>query len=273
MRLFLSRGCAACHRINGVFNASEQAPDLTRIALSRSREAIDRILIDPRVDSPSSPMPAMAGPDADRNTLIAFLLAQIGPERERGCSAACVQLSVSARPSVVAHFSDDLPQKPNPALGALWARRVGCGGCHRLAADEPGVPDLTRVAWFRAETHLRRVLRDPREVMPNTWMPAFGLPEPLVESMVQWLNLQKAPLPSTPKDVFQAVCRRCHGRDRDSRVVVLSRLPPMLEGRIASIARERFVDMATKGVEGTAMAPWGRLVSPAFLGAIYDSLQ
>jgi mono/diheme cytochrome c family protein len=150
---------------------------------------------------------------------------------------------------------------------------MGCAGCHSLSSTEAGVPDLTRVGWYRSEGQLRDMLRDPRKTIPATWMPMFNVPEPIVESLVAWLVLQKVPLPSSPKEVFRDVCRRCHGRDRDAKVVVMSKRPPTLEGRKGSVPRQRFIDAATKGVEGTAMPPWGRMLSGPFLGAIHDSLD
>ncbi|MBI5535367.1 MAG: c-type cytochrome [Deltaproteobacteria bacterium] len=273
LTLFLSQGCASCHRVAGVFSAAEHGPALSSIAQARSREAIERILLQPQASNAASPMPPLTLPPADQDKLVTFLLAQVGPDQEQGCSVACAMQAVSARPGPLGHFPDDPSQKPNAATGALWARRIGCAGCHRLSNTEAGVPDLTRVGWYRNEAQLRNMLRDPRKVVPATWMPLLNLPEPVVESLVAWLLLQRVPLPSLPKEVFRDVCRRCHGQDRDAKVVVLSKRPPLLEGRKESLTREKFVEVATRGVDGTAMPPWGRMLSPPFLGAIHESLE
>jgi hypothetical protein len=119
---------------------------------------------------------------------------------------------------------------------------------------------------------LREVVRNPRKRFPSTFMPALDLHGNVVESITAYLVTQRLPLPSFAQEVFSQVCSRCHGEHRDPKAVVLSKRPPLLEEK-SRITKDKFVDTATKGVEGTAMAPWGRILSPAFLGSIYDSLK
>ena len=273
MQVYLSQGCPACHRIAGVFNAVERGPSLTGIALRRSRGFLSAAVLSPRSLMPSSPMPPLVCSDEERQALLAFLEAQIGPEREPGCGRACAMQATEVHPGVLDHMDEPLPQTANPAAGAWWARKLGCRGCHRLASSEPGVPDLTRVGWYRSEAQLRTLLRDPSKQMPATFMPALNVPQPVFESIVAWLVLQKSPLPSTPVEVLRQVCRRCHGPVRDPKTVVLSVQPPRLDGRKATLPRDKFIEKASGGVEGTAMPPWGRMLGAAFLGAIHDALD
>jgi mono/diheme cytochrome c family protein len=273
MQQFLSQGCAACHRVAGVFSAAEHGPALTEVALRWSRQPLLALLRAPRSVHAASPMPPLTSGEADAERLLTFLLAQVGPQREPGCGAACALQAARARPGMTDHVQQPLPRPANPAAGAWWARQLGCTGCHRASSTEAGVPELTRVGWYRSEEQLRALVHDPRKVMPGTWMPRMQVPEPIVESLVAWLLLQKAPLPSSPDGVLREVCRRCHGRERDAKTVLLSRLPPLLDGNKGGMTKDRFIEKASAGVEGTAMPPWGRMLAGPFLGAIHDALE
>ena len=76
----------------------------------------------------------------------------------------------------------------------------------------------------------------------------------------------------SPGETLAEVCARCHGKGRDPRHVVLARRPPILEGGPLP-SREAFIETASRGRKGSAMAAWGRALSPAFLGQIYELLR
>jgi mono/diheme cytochrome c family protein len=261
MELFLSQGCFACHRVDGVFVASDHGPALSEIGWSRSRAELARALAQPQRRSDASPMPPLVASAEETEQLLSFLQAQVGVRRELGSSASAV-LEAGRRRVLADHFSSDYPADANPAAGALWARRVGCGGCHRLAAGEAGVPDLTRVGWYMSSTELSDVLRDPRRRVAASLMPRLEMPEPVVGGIVQHLSVQRHPLPSAPCDVFGELCARCHGPRRDARGVVLSRRPPSLGDRVSPPA---FLEAVSKGRRGTAMAPWGGVLGGDFI--------
>jgi mono/diheme cytochrome c family protein len=257
LELFLARGCPACHRLDGVYHASaESGPSLSGVGARLSRSALAE-----RLAHPTPPMPPVE-PGQGLDRLLLLLQAQRQPDpRDR------------PSPRLLDHFpAAELPSSPSPAAGALWARRLGCAGCHRLGPADAGVPDLRHVAWTTTAEDLRESLLHPERRFPGTRMPALGANETLVESLVQYLALQRVPLPSSPPAVFAEVCARCHGVRRDPRHVVLSRRPPLLEKDLR-LSREAFVETAARGRKGTAMAAWGKALPPAFLGQIYDLLR
>lgn len=273
MDLFLSRGCYACHRVAGVYRFSNAGPDLTGVGLRLSRQVIRGHLLKPQARRPTSPMPPvrLAGRELERLTL--FLVAQTGPGRELGSSARS-QLASLGSPRLSDHFPAEYPASESPAAGALWVRRVGCLGCHRLGEGDGGVPDLTLAGWTTAGQQMRSTITRPQGRFPKTMMSALQMPPAVVGSVVSYLALQKRPLPSEPNRVFAEVCGRCHAEDRDPAWVVLNKAPPLLSGKGARLPdRATFVETASKGSRGTAMAAWGRVLSDSFLLGIYRYLS
>jgi len=267
--LFISQGCHACHRIDGLYRFGDSAPRLSRLGSRRTRREIRQFLLRPRQDSTTSPMPPLDLPKRQTRQLVLFLLAQVGVDSELGSSAKSAALSAWHRPSLSSHFADEYPAANNPAAGALWARRAGCAGCHRLGEQDGGVPDLRHVGWTATAREIKDMLTRPGSRVPGTHMPALELPRSVVDSVASYLALQKIPLPSSPTRVLREVCNRCHGLRRDPKSVVLTRRPPLLT---RGLSRAKFVNTVSKGRPGSAMAPWGRVLSREFVEAIYKAL-
>ena len=102
-------------------------------------------------------------------------------------------LARRARPSMSDHVEERAPERSNPAAGALWARRIGCTGCHRAASGEAGVPDLTRVGMRHDAAWLRPWITQPDAVDPAANMPAFGevLKDAELTAIVDYLAARK----------------------------------------------------------------------------------
>jgi mono/diheme cytochrome c family protein len=273
MDLFLAQGCTSCHRVSGVYGFSEIGPSLSRVGSRLSAKQLRRQVLRPQDRSAASPMPPVLGlTPEEMQRLITFLLAQVGVENELGSSAKWGHLA-GQRPDLADHYATDYPARPNPAAGALWARKVGCLGCHRLGEEDPGVPDLRHVGWTATTGELRDALARPHVRVPGTRMPRLEMPEPVVGSVLAYLGMQKAPLPSSPAGVFAQVCGRCHGERRDPKWVVLAKRPPPLVPRPRALSREAFVTTVSQGRKKSAMAAWGRALSKGFIGSIYDTLS
>jgi len=263
LALFLAEGCPACHRLPGVARLGEAGPPLAPSAWRRSTDELRQRLRRPQRFAPASPMPPSSLPAEELERLLVFLVAQASPGPDRG-----------EAPQLADHFPADYPPEATPAAGALWARRIGCAGCHRLGEEPSGVPDLRFVAWTARPDELRTMLLDPGRRVPGTLMPPVRMPSPIPESLLAWLQLQRRPLPSEPGQVVREICGRCHGSVADPRRVVLSRRPPLLEGVAAArLPPARFLEAVTRGRAGTAMAPWGRVLARSFLGELQAALQ
>jgi mono/diheme cytochrome c family protein len=270
--VFLREGCPACHRIAGVHASAEHGPALTAIARRRSREELRDRLLRPQAASPRTPMPPVIVPGEELVRLVRFLEAQTGAgERLPGRELAP---TTPGRPRLADHFPAEHPRAPNATAGALFVRRLGCRGCHALGEREAGVPDLSYVGWYRTAKDVREALRDPARRFPGTFMPRPDMPEAVIESLVSYLAARRAPLPSTPAQVYAQACRRCHGRPgaRDPKAVVLMGKPPILDPGLARVPRARFLEVVRDGRAGTAMPAWGRVLSPRFIEELAGSL-
>jgi mono/diheme cytochrome c family protein len=283
LRLYLEEGCPACHRLARVYRATDGGPSLDGVGARRTREQLLLRLRQPQRDSPSSPMPPSTREAHELGALVSFLLARRGSD------------PASARsPGLGDHFPKDGLElsAASPARGALWARRLGCVGCHRLGDADGGVPDLRLVGWYASGEELLLALREPGRRFPGGHMPRYELELPglLTASLLDYLALQRAPLPSAPEEVLRGVCLRCHGPAgvRDPKAVVLSRgagrsapargatasLPPARWPPPLSPAppRERFLEAVLSGRKGSAMAPWGRALSRGFIESLHAAL-
>jgi quinol-cytochrome oxidoreductase complex cytochrome b subunit len=75
-QIYLTNGCAGCHRVNGV--GGSIGPSLNGLAMRRSREWVERHFLDPRALVPGSLMPSFKFSPRDRDILVAYLLSLPG---------------------------------------------------------------------------------------------------------------------------------------------------------------------------------------------------
>lgn len=265
LRLYLEDGCPSCHRLARVYRATAGGPSLDGVGARRTRAELLVRLREPQRASPGSPMPPSSREAHELEALAAFLLAQ------REAPAA----DLASPPGLGDHFPRESLElsSASAAAGALWARRLGCAGCHRLGEADAGVPDLRLVGWYASGEELLLSLREPGRRFPGGHMPRYELELPplLSASLLEYLALQRAPLPSSPEEVLRGVCLRCHGArgERDPKAVVLARRPPALT---PAPPRERFLETVVKGRAGSAMAPWGRALSRPFVESLHVAL-
>lgn len=263
LEVFVTHGCRSCHAVSGVAQLGEAGPPLTRVGLHRSRSWIRSKLRTPQNTVVSSPMPPLDVANEEAERLELFLMAQIGPERELGTTRAALTFTDTAR--FVDHMPPDLPMQPTAAAGALWIRAAGCAGCHRIDDHGGGVPDLRRVGWYAKADRLRNALTDPSSFAKGTYMPQAAVPANALDAILAYLSLQRAPLPSSQESVLTEVCGPCHGPARDPKFVVLSTRPPDVGEMARRLAADDFATVVEQGREGTAMAPWGRVLSRTFV--------
>ena len=131
------------------------------------------------------------------------------------------------------------------------------------------MPDLRYSGWLRRKEFLTSILTEPHKEVPGTYMPALAMPPAVRESIVQYLLQQRGILPSYPESVFLEICAKCHGaKQRDTKIVVLARKPPVLAAGKSKVPEEKFMSTLADGRKGTAMAPWGKALAKDFVKAI-----
>jgi len=273
MDLFLARGCTSCHCVTGLYCAAGSGPDLTGAALCRSFDEIKAVLRSPQSSFPGSPMPPLTGSEKEAGRLALFLLAQTDLAGDMGSSGAQKLLSLAKTVTLADHFGARFPTAPEASMGRVLAGEIGCLGCHGAGEAASGVPDLAYAGWTRGKEFIRTMLKAPQKQVPGTHMPALDAPPAVVESMVEHLYYDRARLPTHPETAFAGICAPCHGTERDPKVVVLVKAPPLLAPGKEAPDRDTFMQTLSKGRKGTAMAPWGRAFLKAFAERIYEFLK
>ncbi|HEV2113106.1 MAG TPA: c-type cytochrome [Terriglobales bacterium] len=167
-KLLASYGCVRCHRVmqpDGTrLQATDDPPDLRRIAEKTSREWIYAWIKDPQAYAASATMPNFQLSDADARDVASFLIAQsTGP----GVTPSLAPAAASA--------SDANAQQ----AGASLYGESFCASCHavqnaagNLVGGDFG-PELTRIGSKVKPEWLAHWLEDPPAYDPATRMPHY----------------------------------------------------------------------------------------------------
>jgi cbb3-type cytochrome oxidase cytochrome c subunit len=168
---FDEKGCLRCHKLYG--RGGAVGPDLTFVASRRDAKWIMDHFRDPQDISPGTEMPRFYFSEDEIKSLTAFLLSLTTQE-------------------VVGYLI--LPGEKSEAvkIGKYLFDEYDCLECHRLAGegDKEG-SDLTNIASYRSAEWLKKWLKNPEEMDPDTEMPDFELSDEDVESLVRFLSIQK----------------------------------------------------------------------------------
>lgn len=78
--------------------------------------------------------------------------------------------------------------EPGLLRGKELYARLQCGGCHRIHGEGGSVgPDLSFVGAQRDRDWLVRHFKDPKSVVPGSFMPAFNLSDPEMEDLTNYM--------------------------------------------------------------------------------------
>ncbi|MFQ5719073.1 MAG: c-type cytochrome [Acidobacteriota bacterium] len=134
----------------------------------------------------------------------------------------------------IAQGADGWTGTPQEAfLNGPIVAKFQCTTCHTITDDGGTVgPILNRVGARRTQDWLRRWLKDPQSVKPNTKMPKFDFTPEEFELLISSLTRMTTPVhadailsgPGTPvekgEELFRALdCRACHRLGKEGRFV------------------------------------------------------
>ncbi|MBI2880053.1 MAG: c-type cytochrome [Candidatus Tectomicrobia bacterium] len=114
--LFESRGCLACHAIDGKGGAF--GPDLGRVGAKVNADWVVNWVKDPKRYDPGTAMPDLRLSDAEAQDLAAYLLSRGKP--------------APARPEIIAQLKDPAAIQE----GRRLVENYGCYGCHNIQGTE-----------------------------------------------------------------------------------------------------------------------------------------
>jgi mono/diheme cytochrome c family protein len=280
--LFFKTGCFGCHKIEGLASGT-LGVDLTDVGTQRKLDYLWGHIVNPRDYTVNSIMPQFKLSDDDRKALVIFLKSQRG-QTNAEAPVDRYRLDTSTKPPVplsVAEVDAQIKAATSPAArGEQLIQGYACLSCHKLNDHDGGIsPDLSYEGLIRDQDWLMAHFRVPRSRIPDSNMPAFGLPDSDFGDMTAYLLARTTPPPAmTPAETFHTLCARCHGDKGDGKgtsAIYLDPAPRDLTRAefMNSKPETRFITSIHQGVAGTSMPPWGKVLSDDQIKGVFDYIS
>jgi mono/diheme cytochrome c family protein len=284
-QFYIEKVCWACHTIEGV-SSGKIGPDLSDAGARFSMDYLRESIVHPEANIASSRMPKFDWVDDDAVvTPLTIYLKSQRKTRLREYAQAPV-----GTPTPVLAFDD--PTTPSAAAGRKvfhgvqgsdHPRHGGCVNCHTVREADGLLkgghvgPELTYVGRARPEDYIRDHIRNSRDHAPDSVMPIFyDLTDTEVDSLLLYLKaLDYVDAGATEGSrIFTTYCASCHGLDmkgRGDNYRLLDPYPRNLARRqFVESYKDRFPGTIAKGVEGTAMPPWEKVLSKEQIQDVTD---
>jgi mono/diheme cytochrome c family protein len=275
--LFFKTGCYGCHHIDGV-STGTLGPELTEVGKIRKLDYLWGHTVDPRAYSPTSFMPQFKLADDDKKALVIFLKSRRGTNYAENSLAHL--MPVSAPATATAAGTADAPEvaaDTSAARGDKLIHERACLACHKLDNQDGGIsPDLSYEGLIRDEAFLMDHFNSPRSRVPDSVMPALGLPQPEFKAITTYLLTRTTPPPAmSPAETYKALCSRCHGEKGDGKGpshIYIDPAPRDFTRTEFMVARpeSRFIASIHDGVPGTSMPDWGKALTNEQINAVFD---
>lgn len=216
-------------------------------------------------------MPKFAMTDAERTSLVIFLKSRRGNSQSESDvqkyndrTAAAVVLPESA----TALEGADAAKLSQVERGEKLIHGLACLSCHKLDEQDGGIsPDLSYEGLLRDDQWLMAHFKSPRSRIPDSNMPAFGLPDADYDALTAYLMTRKSsPANTSSADLYVHICARCHGEKGDGKGpnwLYMDPAPRDLTNAnfMNAKPRERFINSLHEGVPGTSMPAWGKVLN------------
>lgn len=269
--LFIAKNCYGCHRIEGISNGT-LGPDLSDVGKKWKVDYLYESIVDPRANSKTSFMPKFNLTEEEVKALVIFLKSRRGfnyAETTLDRYRATLTKGQVAPPAPTTNSGQPAPVSTDPIVqGEQLVKSRACVACHKLGDQDGGIaPDLTFEGLIKEEKWVTAHFKDPRALVPDSIMPTFGFSDADYQAMTTYLvNQKKAPSLNNPQEIYQNLCMRCHGDKGDGHGLIATYLDPYPRdftniGFMNSKQEDRFVNSIKKGVEGTSMPAWGKVLN------------
>ena len=280
--LYFKTGCFGCHKIEGLSSGTLGA-DLTDEGAQRKLDYLWGHTVNPRDYTPTSIMPQFKLSSDDIKALVIFLKSQRGKTDDQSPVDRYKQDNSTTPPVPlsVSEVEAQIKAATTPAArGEQLIQGYACLSCHKLSDHDGGIsPDLSYEGLIRDQDWLMAHFREPRSRIPDSNMPAFGLPESDFGDMSAYLLSRTTPPPAmTPAETFHTLCARCHGDKGDgkgSSAIYLDPAPRDLTRAefMNSKPESRFITSIHQGVAGTSMPPWAKVLSDEQIKGVFDYIS
>jgi sulfur oxidation c-type cytochrome SoxX len=258
-QLFYQMNCYGCHKIDGMSEGT-LGPELTEVGKKFRIDYLWESIVDPRANLATSFMPKFNLGDEDVKALVIFL------KSRRGVNFA--ETSLDRYKAQVEKIAVVVPPGTAQSKGQQLVTDRACTACHKLGDRDGGIaPDLSFEGLVRNNEWILDHFTNPKSRMPDSIMPAFRFPKDDFEQWTGYLaSLQTLPHVGAPAENYKALCERCHGEKGDGQGKVAWYLDPSPRdftkaAFMTSKPRERLVNSIEKGVAGTSMPPWAKVLN------------
>jgi mono/diheme cytochrome c family protein/uncharacterized protein with PIN domain len=270
--LFIKKACWGCHSITGV-SPKGWGPDLSEIGYRFPPNYLKESIKEPKKNLPRSRMPLFLLKEEEITSLVSFLVAQVGLNRELG---------LSPREKYIAKKTQTLPfpeVNPRAEVGVRIMREVGCQACHKMEKTDGKIgPDLRYEGTLREKDFIKETIINTNEKITDSFMPSIFLSPSQIEAMVEYLMTQERRVEKKAEKIYQEICRRCHGKYGKGDGLIAKNLAR----RPRDIAQSKFWHSRKTGdlkwsirtgIAGTPMAPWGRIIGKEGVDNIFKYIK
>jgi mono/diheme cytochrome c family protein len=267
--LFFKAGCFGCHRIEGL-SSGTLGVDLTEVGKERKLDFLWGHIVNPRAYTPTSIMPQFNLNDDERKALVIFLKSRQGVNYGESAVATYTMQASTEKPvpeSAAAVESKLASNLTSSSRGEQLIEGYACLSCHKLGDHDGGIsPDLSYEGLLRDQAWLMDHFCMPRSRVPDSNMPAFGLPDADYQNMSAYLLTRVSrPEAMSAPETYKRLCARCHGENGDGKganSIYLDPAPRDLTRAefMNSKPEARLIDSITNGVPGTSMPDWGKVL-------------
>lgn len=281
-KLFFSKNCYSCHRIEGISNGT-LGPDLSEVGKKFKLDYIWESIVDPRANLATSIMPDFKLNDNEVKSLAIFLKSRKGINFvETSLDRYREHQDVGKIPVKNENASNivNLSQADLIARGEQLFKDKSCIACHKMSNQDGGIaPDLSFEGLLKDESWLNEHFLNPRARITDSIMPTFSFPNSDFQAISAYLtSLNKPPSFSNTEETYKGLCARCHGDKGNGNGAIAIYLDPSprdftKSGFINSKSEDRLINSIKKGVAGTSMPAWEKVLSDDQIKVLLDYIQ
>ncbi|HXV20618.1 MAG TPA: c-type cytochrome [Desulfuromonadales bacterium] len=283
-RIFLEKACDTCHHVAGLGQGGRFGPDLSAVGSYLGLAQLEESIREPKKEPANSIMPRFPLSGGQVAQLSYFLKSR-------------VKDPLYATPMQVQGGRVTLPQLPTAADEAILQRKR-CLACHQFGEEDGRIaPDLTYIGAQRSADFLSAFLANPARLIPGAVMPTILLSEAERGQLLQMLTTEAigpvllhateeenghsdhgAVTDPLAKHLYMALCQRCHAASGDGHGPIqpnLAGFPRAFKENSEFFRRlddDRLARNIEKGIPGTSMPPYGRLLEPESRERLLDLL-
>jgi mono/diheme cytochrome c family protein len=261
--IFGALPCGLCHRINPSGEGGYYGPDLSAIGSYLGLDKLYEAIREPKKEPENSIMPRFPLSSLQVRHISYFLKSRVEDP------FYTTPMLMRAGRTALDEMAKTDPEHDLLSAGKLM-REKKCLGCHKYKEEDGQIgPDHTYIGAMRTRLYLRRFVENPISLVPGAIMPAVPMDSQEIDRLAGFLETEAQ---GTMDDqdarmLYMTLCQRCHAAAGDGFGIIqpnLANFPRAFAGNKEYFRRledERIVESMDKGIPGTSMPPYGKLLS------------